>query len=183
MGVLQKNKAFFVFLAKFGLSYLALSLLYWLFLSGYDAALFEPDGMTRIVAEQSCGLLNFLGEEARITQRHTEASFRFFVNNNAVARIVEGCNAISVMILFAAFIVAFSTTIKKTTLYIVAGVIILHVLNVIRISLLCMGLYYYPQYGEFLHDIFFPLFIYGVVFVLWVAWVIKFSGNAAKVSA
>jgi exosortase family protein XrtF len=183
MGVLQKNKAFFIFLAKFTLSYLVLSGLYWLYLSQYDAAVFETDGMTRIVAQQSRDFTNLLGEEARIKQRHTEASFWFFVHNKPVARVIEGCNAISVMILFTAFIVAFSTTFKRTLLYILAGIVIIHVLNVIRIGLLSIGLYYYPQYGEFLHDIFFPLFIYGVVFVLWVAWVIKFSGNAAKVSA
>lgn len=183
MDVLHKNKAFFVFLAKFALSYLVLSALYWLYLSQYNAAEFEPDGVTRIVAEQSNGFVNLLGEEARIKQRHSEASFRLFIHNKSVARIVEGCNAISVMILFAAFIVAFSTTFKKTSLYILAGVVIIYILNVIRIGLLGIGLYYYPQYGEFLHDIFFPLFIYGVVFILWVAWVIKFSGNAQKVSA
>lgn len=183
MGVLQKNKPFFVFLAKFALSYLLLSGLYWLYLSQYDAAAFEPDSITRIVAEQSRDIVNFLGEEARIRQRHSEASFRFFVNDKSVARVVEGCNAISVMILFAAFIVAFSTTLKKTSLYILAGFVIIHILNIARIALLGIGLYYYPQYGEFLHDILFPLFIYGVVFILWVAWVIKFSGNAAKISA
>lgn len=182
MGAFQKNRAFFVFLLKFAVSYLLLSVLYWLFLSQYDAAALEPDGMTRIVAEQSRDFVNFLGEESRIRQRHSEASFRIYINNKSVARIVEGCNAISVMILFAAFIVAFSTTFIKTSLYILAGSILLHILNVVRVGLLTIGIYYYPQYGEFLHDIVFPLFIYGVVFVLWLVWVIKFSGNATKVS-
>jgi len=181
MSILKKNRAFFIFLAKFALSYLILSGVYWLYLSQYDAAMLEPDGMTRTVAQQSRDLGRVLGENVTIAQHTKEASYRVFVNNKVVARVVEGCNAVSVMILFAAFIIAFSTTLKRTALYIVAGVIIIHVLNVIRVVLLSLGFYYYHDYRELLHDIFFPLFIYGVVFVLWVLWVIKFSGNATKV--
>ena len=181
MSILKKNRAFFTFLAKFGLSYLLLSGIYWLYLSQYNADISEPDGMTRLVAAQSSDVGVFLGENVRLEQWKTEAAFRVFVNNKNVARVVEGCNAISVMILFAAFIVAFSTTFKRTALYIVVGLLIIHILNVIRVGLLSLGFYYYHDYKELMHDILFPLFIYGVVFVLWVLWVIKFSGNAAKV--
>jgi exosortase family protein XrtF len=178
MDILQKNRTFFIFLLKFGLSYLVLSGLYWLFLSQYDAARFEPDGMTSLVARQSRDFVNFLGEDAAISPHPKESSYYFYMHGKKIARIIEGCNALSVMILFAAFVIAFSTTFKRTGLYILAGLIILHVLNIVRIALLSVGVYYYPQYTEILHDIIFPLFIYGVVFVLWVAWVIKFKGNA-----
>lgn len=180
MGIVAKNKPFFLFLLKFGLSYLLLSVLYWAFLSQYDAENFEPDAMTTIVAEQARGIVQFFGEEAAIAPHPREASHYFFVNGKRVARIVEGCNAVSVMILFMAFIVAFSTTFKRTALYIMAGIIIIHLLNIIRVALLTLGFYYYPEYKSLLHDILFPLFIYGVVFILWVAWVMKFSGNAKR---
>ena len=78
------------------------------------------------------------------------------------------------------FIIAFSTTFKRTSLYIIIGVLIIHVLNIVRIALLGLGFYYYPEYEELMHDILFPLFIYGVVFALWVLWVMKLSGNAKK---
>ena len=181
MSIFKKNKAFFIFLAKFALSYLLFSGIYWLYLNQYDAAKFEPDGMTRLVAEQSVGFSKILGEDVYIKQRTKEASFKFYVNNKAVARVVEGCNAVSVMILFTAFIVAFSTTFKRTFLYIITGIAIIHFLNVVRVGLLGLGFYYYYDYRELMHDILFPVFIYGVVFVLWVLWVTKFSGNAAKI--
>jgi exosortase family protein XrtF len=84
------------------------------------------------------------------------------------------------MILFAAFIVAFSSTFKRTSLFIVGGLLVIHVLNIIRIALLSLGFYYYPEHKAILHDIVFPLFIYGVVFLLWIIWVTKLSGNAKK---
>ncbi|TRW25230.1 exosortase family protein XrtF [Flavobacterium zepuense] len=177
MGILQKNRTFFLFLLKFGLSYLILYGFYWLFLSHYDATLPEPDGMTTLVTEQSAQVLRFFGEDVLILNNTKLPSYFFVINGKKLAHIVEGCNAVSVMILFAAFIVAFSTTFKRTALYIIAGIIIIHILNIIRIALLTLGIYHYRQYTDFLHDILFPLFIYGVVFVLWVAWVIKFKSN------
>jgi len=183
MSILNKNRSFFIFLAKFGLSYLLLSGVYWLYLNQYDAEKMEPDGMTRLVAQQSRDLDRFLGNDVYIKQLDNEAAFRVFVNKKGVARVVEGCNAISVMILFAAFIIAFSTTFKRTALYVIAGVLIIHILNIIRVALLSLGFYYYHDYRVLLHDILFPLFIYGVVFVLWFLWLTKFSGNARRISA
>ena len=48
------------------------------------------------------------------------------------------------------------------------------------IALLSYALYYYPTYEELLHGTVFPLFIYGVVFLLWVFWVLKFSAYAKE---
>ena len=100
-----------------------------------------------------------------------------------VARVIEGCNAISIMILFAAFVFAFATQWKKTMLYIGIGIFLIHILNIIRIALLSFALYYYPKYEAFLHGTIFPLFIYGVVFILWVLWVTKFSGYVKRTTA
>ncbi|WP_188620025.1 exosortase family protein XrtF [Flavobacterium suaedae] len=180
MSVWQKNRPFFMFLIKFGLSYLVLSVVYWFYLSQFDVDKNEADSMTVMVAKQSKGVAELFGANAAIKPHSKEASFVFYINNDSVLRVVEGCNAISVMILFTAFIVAFSTTFKRTSLYILAGIVIIHVLNITRIALLGLGFYHYPEYEEFLHDIVFPLFIYGVVFVLWVVWVMKLSGNAKK---
>jgi exosortase family protein XrtF len=84
------------------------------------------------------------------------------------------------VILFAAFIFAFSNRWKKTGLYIVIGILIIHVLNIIRIALLTYALYYYPAYEELLHGTIFPLFIYGLVFLLWIFWITKFSGYVKR---
>jgi exosortase family protein XrtF len=144
-------------------------------LSSFDEATFEPDGFTSIVASNSRDLLLATGYDASITPHPGEPSYRFFLNDKSVARIVEGCNAISVIILFVAFVVAFTGRAKHTFLFIIGGILLIHILNVARISGLVLGLVYYPQYKTLMHDILFPLFIYGIVFGLWVIWVKKFS--------
>ncbi|MNY08272.1 hypothetical protein D3C86_1411170 [compost metagenome] len=84
----------------------------------------------------------------------------------------------SVMILFVAFVIAFKGKWKHTVLFVLAGILIIHVLNILRIALLAIALYHYPQYEHVLHGVIFPLFIYGVVFGLWVLWVQKYSSHA-----
>jgi exosortase family protein XrtF len=180
MNAFQKNKPFFIFLLKFGGTYLLLSVIYSLYLGGYDSDKFEADGMTQLVARQSAAMAEFFGKEAHTEAHKTEASYKFFLEGKYLSRVVEGCNALSVMILFAAFIVAFSSSFKRTGIYIITGVIVIHILNIVRIALLNIALYSYKEYGDLLHDIVFPLFIYGVVVILWIAWVAKFRGNAKK---
>jgi hypothetical protein len=38
-----------------------------------------------------------------------------------------------------------------------------------------MGIFHYPEYTDLMHDILFPLFIYGVVFLLWIIWVNQYQ--------
>ncbi len=175
-----KYKPFLTFVAKFFLIYILLSWIYGFYLEQFDEKIFEPDGITTIVSDQTRELLQFFGVDAATAAHESEASHRFYINGKSVARIVEGCNAVSVMILFVAFVVAFKGKLKHTLLFLFGGILIIHLLNIVRIALLAQALYHYPQYQDFLHGTLFPLVIYGVVFILWVIWVNKFSVYAHK---
>lgn len=94
----------------------------------------------------------------------------FFVSGKYVSRMVEGCNAISVMILFLAFIFAFYEGLK-TFIFAAAGVVFLHIINVLRIVGLNILLVEHPQYSKIGHDYLFPAIIYGSVVVLWLIWI------------
>ncbi|WP_445455506.1 exosortase family protein XrtF [Flavobacterium sp. HNIBRBA15423] len=173
-------KPFLTFLIKFLLFYVVFAFIYKSYLSQFDISRNEIDGISINVAEQSKFLLNSLGHDVEIIKNDTDSSLKILYEGKYVSRMIEGCNAISVIILFAAFIFAFSVKIKRTIVYIFIGAIIIHVLNVIRIALLTYALYFYPKYEEILHGTVFPLFIYGVVFLLWILWVTKFSGYGKK---
>lgn len=175
---IRQNKPFFKFLIKFLLFYVVFTFLYKAFLFQYDIEKNEIDFFTNQVAVQTFEFMNLFSDNVLIANNLREPAVNFYYKEQLIARIVEGCNAISVMILFASFIFAFSTKWKKTFLYIAIGIFIIHLLNVTRITLLIFALYYYPSQKELLHDVVFPLFIYGVVFILWVLWVTKYSGYA-----
>ena len=166
-------RPFLVFLANFFLTYLILSLVYQFFLSGFERD--AVDSITQLVAENTMQLLTFFGADFYIQTIPKTTNILFYYNQQAVARMIEGCNAISVIILFISFIVSFSGKFKTTLLFILGGSLFVYILNIIRIALLCMALYWFPEQRELLHEIVFPLFIYGVVFILWVIWVNKFS--------
>lgn len=174
-------RPFFVFLLKFFLVYACLSILYKLYLNQFeDPLLYKVDGLTQMVANQTQKLLEFLNFDCKLHLHETESSVKLMLNGKYLSRIVEGCNAVSVMILFAAFVVAFTGKLKHTLLFILGGIIIIHVLNILRIALLNIALLYYPESQEILHGVVFPLFIYGVVFGLWVIWVNKYSLYATE---
>ena len=120
--------------------------------------------------------MSLFTENIKMESHQFQPAVRLIYNDVYIARVVEGCNAISVMILFAAFIFAFSARWHKTILYIFIGIILLHVLNCIRIALLCFSLFHYKQYSTILHGTIFPLIIYGAVFVLWILWITNYSG-------
>lgn len=171
-------RPFFIFLLKFFLTYGVLMFVYQLYLNSFDAEKFEADSFTELVASQTNGVLHLFGQDTSIAPHESQPSVKLFLNGKFIARVVEGCNAMSVMILFVAFVVAFKGKTKQTLVFVLTGILIIHILNILRIALLAIALYHYPEYEHILHGVVFPLFIYGVVFGLWVLWVQKFSLHA-----
>lgn len=170
---MKKYKKIIFFLLKFLGSYTIMLIVYSFYLSANQIS--EPnfvcDPITQKVGNQTAALLNSINVEADVLQHPSELSMKILVNNQFVARVVEGCNAVSVIILFIAFILAFSVTFFKTLIYIILGSYIIYYINIARIAFISVAIYYYPEYSDFLHQILFPLIIYGVTFILWVVWV------------
>jgi len=176
----QKYKSVIRFLVLFLGTYVVLSLLYNAYLHFGKSERYYPDPITHLVAKQTSVLTSAFGYKAEIIPHESEASMKLLVNDTYLARIVEGCNALSVMALFAAFIVAFHQRWKPTLLYIFVGAVLIYCANLFRIVLLAIALYEYPQYEEILHGVVFPAIIYGMVFLLWVLWVRKIPAKIVE---
>jgi len=154
---------------------MVLTLAYKFYLDLSEGSKYYPDYFTNLVAKQSHSLLETFGYESAIEAHPNEASMKLIINNKFVARVVEGCNSISVIILFISFMVAFADKFKATLVYIITGSVLIYVVNLLRIVILSIGLYNYPWRKEILHTVIFPLIIYGMVFLLWMIWVNRFS--------
>ncbi len=172
-----KYKAVIKFLTLFLGTYLFLSLLYNAYLHYGKSERYYPDPVTYLVAKQTSVITTGLSYKAEIVPHEDEASLKLFINDKYLARIVEGCNALSVIALFAAFIIAFHQKWKPTLFYIFVGSVLIYCVNLFRIVLLAITLYEYPQYEQFLHGVVFPAIIYGMVFLLWVLWVRRITIN------
>ncbi len=174
---MKKHKNIVIFLVKFFATYFILFALYSTYLKNSQQKEngFVTSSITTKVADQTVGLLELVGYYADAKQHEEELSVKILIENQYVARVIEGCNSISLIILFVAFIVAFSGSIKATIIFSLLGSILIYIINIIRIAFLTVMIYKFPNYQEFLHNLMFPAIIYGTIFLLWVIWVNKFS--------
>ncbi|MDN3492866.1 exosortase family protein XrtF [Winogradskyella bathintestinalis] len=180
--LLVKYKSVIRFIVTFLVIYGVLTICYNLYLNISEDLRYYPDYVTHLVAEQTNALLNGLGYVSNVLPHPNEPSIKIIINGKYVARVIEGCNAISIIILFLSFIIAFAGKFKTTLLYGLAGSVIIYAFNLIRIVILSIGLYHYPWQREMLHTVIFPMLIYGTVCLLWMVWVNRFSKNVKNIA-
>lgn len=150
--------------------WLLLFLLYQWYLNQFSGNI---DGFTKIISDQSAFLLNFTDYETVTKDFPSHETVQFYINGKVATRMVEGCNAVSVMIMFLAFVFAFYKGVK-TFSFAFAGIVLLYILNLFRIYVLNVVVVDFPALTKPAHDYFFPAIIYGGVVVLWLLWINKF---------
>lgn len=173
---LVQFKPFLIFIGTFFSAYILLTIVYKFYLNSFSPI--DLDGISKFVGKNVEQLMLLFNCNVDIVKSLSQPALEVWYNNKFTIRIVEGCNAVSVIILFVSFIIAFSGKFKTTLLFILFGTLFIYVLNIFRIMFLTILLFRYPENEHFLHGVLFPLIIYGLVFLLWVIWVNKFSKYA-----
>jgi exosortase family protein XrtF len=87
------------------------------------------------------------------------------------------CNGITLMFLFAIFVIAYPGNVKNKLWYVPLGILIVHAINIMRIVALALIAKYDYAYLDFNHTYTFTFLAYSTVFVLWMIWVNKLSGT------
>lgn len=171
------NRPVIIFLLKFFGSYIVLFLLYSFYLEKAQKTVetYTCAPITKTVASQTKAILTFVGYNIEVEQHTEEVSMKLLIDGQLVVRIIEGCNSISVIILFVAFVIAFANGFKRTLLFILFGSLLIYSVNIFRIAVISIAIHKFPQYQTFLHEIVFPGLIYGITVLLWILWVRKFS--------
>jgi exosortase family protein XrtF len=155
----------------FAMFYIVFSIVYYFFLdAGWSNQLY-PDPVTAQISYQTQELLQLIGYNATTLNSPVHPSVIMFIDETKVYRVIEGCNAVSVMILFTAFVVAFARGWKKTISFLILGIAFIYLVNLSRLVIL--GIIYkdYTDYAQFSHEIIFPSIIYGAVVLLWIYWI------------
>lgn len=168
---MKEFKPLILFLARFLGTYILLSFIYKLYLDQY-IPFNNPDPFTKFTSDTTAFFLNKTGQIAYSNISINQPWMHLTLNGKIASIVNEGCNAISVAIIFVAFIVAFYTKSKETFIFTVIGLLLLFVMNISRIALLnYIFRYHYKEYGKIAHDYFFPAIIYGSIVVLWIVWI------------
>ncbi len=85
-------------------------------------------------------------------------------------RIVDGCNGLATIGLFAGFVLAFPGSTRRRLLFLLLGIGVIYLANVARVSLLAGLQVHWPPAFEFVHNLGAPAFFHLIVFGLWVLW-------------
>ena len=178
--LLKKYKSVVLFIVLFLGTYLILSTIYSFYLKASVSSGFYPDYITNLVARQSAAILDALGYLIVMEEYEGRVGMLIIIENAYAVNIVEGCNSASVIILFVSFVISFAEKFKKTVIFLLAGAVLIYIVNLLRIVLLTVAAYKFPEYQEMLHSVVFPAIIYGMVFILWIVWVRMLNDKPAK---
>ena len=159
-------------LLRFIIIYLVLLFGYQFYLNSFKAQGLDP--YSRIIADHVMYVQNLLNYPTTLYDDVFNEQVYFYIDKRSTTRMVDGCNAVSVMILFVSFVFAFFKG-AKTFVFVAVGLLALYVMNVLRIVGLNIVVKDYREYMKIFHDYFFPAIIYGSVVLLWLIWIKFFA--------
>ena len=84
-----------------------------------------------------------------------------------VLSIADACNGLEVIVLYAGLILCMPSRWSRKSLFILAGIVLIEVLNVLRCAGLALVYQEYPQYLDFSHHYLFTFVVYAFIFWLW----------------
>lgn len=139
----------------------------------------KPDGtadeyvITNLVDLTGWGL-EVLGYE--LIPYETEKFANFVGIEGSVGLVVGApCDGFILFILFLVFVIAYPGPVRHKLWFIPAGMIVIHLINVVRLIALALIVNYSPESLTFHHDYTFTIFVYAFVFLLWYIWVNRFA--------
>lgn len=123
-------------------------------------------------------ILDWMGFEATLS-----GDRMIYVKGNSGLFLGDSCNGISLFALYSIFIIAFPGKILSKIIFIPAGILCIHLLNVLRVVCLSVIAIYSYEWTEFNHTYTFTILIYAFIFGSWLFWINKFSGFTRKPAA
>ena len=88
-------------------------------------------------------------------------------NQQTVLSIADPCNGLELLILYAGLIFCLPATRTRKLVYILSGILLIEVINVIRCVGLILVYLHRPQYLDFSHHYLFTFVVYAFIFWLW----------------
>lgn len=177
LSALNEFKPSIFFLLRFLGVYFIGNLLYGFYVESFED---RPDALTQLATYQTATCLRSFGLDVTARDNTQGPTVFLETDRDIVLSVYEGCNGLNVMIVFVAFMVAFGGPVKKMLWFIPAGLIVIHIFNLGRISLLYFVAQRYEEYFYLFHKYFFTAIIYVVVFLLWALWILKFVDVSRK---
>ena len=128
-----------------------------------------PDGsldhwIATNIVETTAGILHTLGYDIYSTGRLVG------LGEAPGILLVDGCSGISAIGLFIGFVLAYPGRWIPRISFIIIGIGIIYLVNIIRIAVLTVTQVQWPEFFAFTHDYSTTAIFYLVIFGLWVIW-------------
>ena len=124
--------------------------------------------LLNILQSSSLNILDLLGF------KYFEIGRNFGIEGSSGVILGVPCDGLSLIYLYAAFIIAVPGKVRQKSIWILAGIIGIQLLNIFRIVGLVILSMYHPDLLKFNHDYTFTFFIYSLIFL---SWVLYFRSN------
>lgn len=143
----------------------------------YDQLINPWGGLDTLVINASSnmaiGFLKLLGYSTFIDPSETIRTIG--IDGTHGLWIGDPCNGISLFALFTSFVIAFPGPWRRKLWFIPLGILSIHLMNVIRITALCLLVRYRPDWLMFNHTYLFQVVMYAFIFGLWWLWIRRWS--------
>ena len=166
------------FLLVFIAVYIAGNVVYGLYVEWYKPL---PDPITIWATSQSAFLLSTISDPVTAVVSAKGPFVLLTRNDKTILSVFEGCNGLNVMIVFASFVVAFGGKTRSIFLFILSGVVLLHLANLIRLILLYQTAVNKPAWFYYFHKYLFTAILYVVAFGLWYFWIERIRRTSKQV--
>jgi exosortase/archaeosortase family protein len=149
----------------------------------YVFVLYEPrildEPLTDYVGQNSAWVLNKLyhsdtfNAELLVTKSQFEGqtvigkASHIYFNKRLVMFIADPCNGLELFVLYLIFIFALPATFKRKLFFVVAGLFIIHFVNILRCVGLVALLIHYDEYFNIAHHYIFKMAVYLSIFLCW----------------
>ena len=159
------QKAFVNFLAKAFLLYGTWYLFRILVLSPFTQF---DEWLINVIVTGSVHFLSFLQNEPITIANYLSTPPYFdslYIGQTGGVRVGEACDGIGVIATFSIFVIAYPG--NKKIPFLILGILNIHLLNVLRVSALCLIQKFAPEFVEFNHKYTFTILVYSAIFALW----------------
>ncbi len=102
-----------------------------------------------------------------------------FANWHSVG-IVWACTGIKQMVIFSCILLASRGPWLQKLWFVPMGIAVCYVVNLARLTLLALVVYYCPDWFDVLHEHVSKYLFYAIIFLLWVWWEEKFASHKSK---
>ena len=93
------------------------------------------------------------------------------IANSGGVRVSPPCSGLDIMFWFSVIIFTYPAKITRKIIFVLSGIVIIHLLNISRITALTLLSYHAPEWVEINHKLIFNIIVYSTILLIWLKFI------------